>query len=164
VIAHAPPRFPVCGARCRRDTMDPERTKKLLEEAAERYNEGSYEEAITHWRKVLAEDPSNQKAREGIRMASLLTTDFHSHPAGADEEAAGAGHRDDAATRARVEAGRARVRELAEAGDIASALEGCALLSEIAPDLPEVKELTARLRRQKGAAKPADAGDIHQHL
>src|SRR5262249_60774849 len=83
--------------------MDPERTRKLLEEASERYNDGLYEEAIARWRQVLAEDPSNQKAREGIRMASLLTTDWDSTPA-ADDSAA-AGHPDDAGTRARIEAG-----------------------------------------------------------
>jgi len=65
-----------CQARRETFTMDPDPTKALLDQAAERYNEGLYEEAITLWRQVLAKDPANQNAREGIRMARLLTADW----------------------------------------------------------------------------------------
>ena len=54
--------------------MDDARIKSLLEQASERYNEGAYAEAIALWQEALHGDPSNQKAREGIRMASLLVS------------------------------------------------------------------------------------------
>ena len=100
--------------------MDEARIKNLLEEASGYYNDGRYDEAIASWHQVLAVEPSNQKAREGIRMASLLMTDLDTTGGEPDDEGA---------ILSRIEAGITRVKELAAAGQYAEAVEGCDLLA-----------------------------------
>ncbi len=56
--------------------MDQDRLKALLDEASDHYNQGRFEEAIATWKQVIAVDPQNQKSKEGIRMASLLVSDW----------------------------------------------------------------------------------------
>ena len=145
--------------------MDEARIKVLLEEAAGLYNDGRYDEAIASWHQVLALEPSNQKAREGIRMASLLMTDTDNSEVQPGE--------DEAAVLSRIEAGISRVRELAASGQYTEAVEGCNLLAEIAPHHAQVRQLGHEIRlaaRQKGApaipAATAAAGhdDLEHHL
>ncbi|HET6371885.1 MAG TPA: hypothetical protein VFG76_01165 [Candidatus Polarisedimenticolia bacterium] len=140
--------------------MDEARVRTLLEEAAERYNEGRYDEAIGLWREALTQDPENQKAREGIRMASLLVVDWDDTSPVPQNEAATVGGANNQALASRVEEGIARVRDLMAAGNLVDALEGCDLLGEIAPDLDEVKSLVAEVKRAAMAMKaaPAPAG------
>jgi len=52
--------------------MSVERIDSLHQEAAEHYLQGRFPEAIAAWRQVLALDPANEQALEGVRMSSLL--------------------------------------------------------------------------------------------
>jgi len=137
--------------------MSAERITALLDEAAERYNQGQYEEAIGLWNEVLQLSPAEQKAREGIRMARLLMA-----------EQAGAADTPVAAADADVEkvaAGLARVKELMAAGQFEQALEGCTILSELAPDHPEVRALAEEIGRSAGfAPKQTSEGDVETLL
>ncbi len=136
--------------------MDDARLATLLDEAADRYNSGRYDEAIALWQQVLASDPQNQKAKEGIRMAGLLVQDWHEGDAPATEPADDR-DQDPAGLRGRVEAGISRVRDLAAGGRLDDALEGCRLLEEIAPHLPEVGRLGAEVRAT-ARARPGARG------
>lgn len=147
--------------------MDEVRIRSLLDEAAERYNEGDYDKAIALWRAALDLDPDNQKAREGIRMASLLAADWEQ--AGAESAASNETLTvDDSTSRERVEAGIARVKELANRGQYAEALEGCELLAEIAPGLEEVRQLADHVRRAAGTTDSVPVrggmGALESHL
>ncbi|HET9480852.1 MAG TPA: hypothetical protein VFP98_03780, partial [Candidatus Polarisedimenticolia bacterium] len=141
--------------------MDEERRRTLLDEASERYNEGEYEQAISLWNEVIAMDPGNRKAQEGIRMARLLVADGASESPGsfAGPDGAPAGSDPASATSAdvgeRIAAGIRRVRDLAARGELAEALEGCALLSEISPRSEEIAGLEAEIRSLAG---PTSAG------
>ena len=53
--------------------MDKETIDKILNDALEFYNSGSYAEASKLWKEVLAADPSNKQAQEGVKMAELLS-------------------------------------------------------------------------------------------
>ncbi len=46
--------------------------QQLLSKAAAFYHAGDYQQAVQVWNEILNLDPSNQRAKEGIRMASLL--------------------------------------------------------------------------------------------
>ena len=56
--------------------IDDERLQELLSKASSLYNNGEYKAAIDAWQEALSVDPASQKAREGIRMATLLLGDF----------------------------------------------------------------------------------------
>ncbi len=122
--------------------MDEQKIQELLEEAGREYNQGKYAEAIAHWQEVLAEDPGNQKAREGIRMAQLLVVNWET-PAGEPEggelslEPEGL----DPDLQEKIQFGITRVRELMAAGRHQEAMEGCDLLSELAPDMESIRKL-----------------------
>ncbi|HKY33128.1 MAG TPA: tetratricopeptide repeat protein [Candidatus Polarisedimenticolia bacterium] len=136
--------------------MHTERIKALLDDASERYNEGAYDVAIERWREVQSLDPGNQQAREGIRMATLLVADAEEPPGrpAPPEDRPAAPPAD-----ATVKAGIARVRELLAAGQLDEAGEGCALLEELAPGVPEIAELAAEVRSASGAPRaPASLG------
>ena len=47
-------------------------TQQLLNKATALYHSGDYRQAIQVWQELLSQDPQNQRALEGIRMASLL--------------------------------------------------------------------------------------------
>ncbi len=53
--------------------MDKETIEKNLKDALELYNNGKYSEAERLWKEVLAADPSNKQALEGVKMAELLS-------------------------------------------------------------------------------------------
>jgi tetratricopeptide (TPR) repeat protein len=53
--------------------MSVERIESLHQEASEHYLQGRFREAIEAWRRVLALDPANEQALEGVRMSSLLS-------------------------------------------------------------------------------------------
>lgn len=53
--------------------MSVERIESLHQEASEHYLQGRFREAIESWRRVLALDPANEQALEGVRMSSLLS-------------------------------------------------------------------------------------------
>src|SRR5882724_8908076 len=132
--------------------MDDKRIKELLETAGKEYNLGRYAEAIAHWQEVLALDPGQQKAKEGIRMAQLLVVNWEATETDADDRAAllPAGGTD-AETQEKIDIGIARVRELVAGGRYQEALEGCQLLAELAPQLDSVR----RLREEVAHAQEA---------
>jgi len=118
--------------------MDENKIKELLDKAGQEYNSGKYAEAIAHWEEILAQDPQNQKAREGIRMAKLLVVNWE----GSDAEEAGQGGAPvDSETQEKIEFGVGRVRELMASGRMQEAMEGCQLLAELAPGVPAVLQL-----------------------
>lgn len=53
--------------------MSVERIESLHQEASEHYLQGRFRAAIEAWRLVLALDPANEQALEGVRMSSLLS-------------------------------------------------------------------------------------------
>lgn len=122
--------------------MDQQKIQGLLEKAAREYNGGKYSEAIAHWQEVLEEDPGNQKAREGIRMAQLLVVNWET-----PEEEREGGELSlepeglDADLQEKIQFGITRVRELMSAGRHQEAMEGCDLLSELAPGMESVRKL-----------------------
>ena len=122
--------------------MDDPRIKSLLDQASDRYNDGAYGDAIELWEQVRQLDPENQRAREGIRMARLLVS----------------GEEPSERSDPRVAAALARVRELLEMGLTAEALEGVALIRQIAPNLAELDILEA----QASGAAPAGHTVPHQ--
>ena len=130
--------------------MTEEETQNLLDEASGFYNDGRYDEAIAVWNSILKEDPEHERAAEGIKMVSLLTSDWE--PAGASE-AAGAGGDLDPELLARVEEGVQRVEQLLAAGDLDAAREGVEALEQIAPDHPGVQACSARI---EAAANPSE--------
>ena len=52
--------------------MSVDRIETLHLEASEHYLNGRFDEAIRAWKQVLALDPANEQALEGVRMSSLL--------------------------------------------------------------------------------------------
>src|SRR5713101_9729858 len=46
--------------------------QQLLLKATAFYHSGDYQQAIQVWQEILSADPKNQRAKEGIRLASLL--------------------------------------------------------------------------------------------
>ncbi len=122
--------------------MDDQKVLDLLDKASREYNEGKYTEAIAHWQEVLAKDPGSQKAREGIRMAQLLVVNWEaSEGESADGELAITPEAADAESKEKIDVGISRVRELLAEGRYQEALEGCHLLSELAPGMDSVKHL-----------------------
>ncbi len=148
--------------------MSAERITALLDEAAERYNQGQYEQAVQLWREVLELSPAEQKAREGIRMASLLMAEHGGSTAAVATAAPSEGTPtppSPAADDEKVAAGLARVRELMAAGEMEQALEGCTILSELAPESPEVRALAEEIGRSAGfTPKEAPEGDVEALL
>ncbi|MBI1950244.1 MAG: tetratricopeptide repeat protein, partial [Acidobacteria bacterium] len=100
--------------------IDDEELQDLLTRASSLYNNGEYQGAIEAWKEALSVDPQSQKAKEGIRMATLLIGDFESTPTGAWEEAPAAADGAEVApadqpaeeAEARLELGTARVKQL----------------------------------------------------
>src|SRR5713101_4899917 len=81
--------------------IDDERLQELLTRASSFYNNGEYKGAIESWREALTVDPASQKAKEGIRMATLLMGEWEPHTAGSQAgdlpgPADGAGQEDSA--------------------------------------------------------------------
>jgi len=142
--------------------MSEARITALLDEAAERYNKGDYEQAVRLWGEVLELDPSAQKAREGIRMAGLLMSEQRGagRPPQPSHEAQDPSNAP-AVSEEKILAGLARIRELMAAGEMEQALEGCAILSGIAPEHEEVRALADELGRSAASASTGiPEGDI----
>ncbi|HEV8700557.1 MAG TPA: hypothetical protein VGV60_04725 [Candidatus Polarisedimenticolia bacterium] len=149
--------------------IDDEKLQDLLTRASSLYNNGEYKGAIEAWTEALSVDPQSQKAKEGIRMATLLIGDFESTPAGVPEEAPapadGAG--DEAGdvpaeeVEARLELGIARVKQLLAERRHAEAIEGAQGLLPLDPASPE---LLALLEQAQHAFESAPFIDEHLTL
>jgi tetratricopeptide (TPR) repeat protein len=126
--------------------IDDEKLQELLTRASSLYNNGEYKGAIEAWNEALSVDPQSQKAREGIRMATLLIGDFDSAPAAVEEapEPADGAVAEDVPpeeAEARLELGIAHVKQLVAEGRHAEAIEGAQGLLPLASDSPELLAL-----------------------
>ncbi len=130
--------------------IDDEKLQALLGKASSLYNNGEYKGAIEAWREALGVDPGSQKAREGIRMATLLLGDMEAAPQEGSGEAvtlpadgaepAGAEIPAEEAE-ARLDLGIARIKQLLSERKYAEAIEGAQGLLPLDPDSPEVLRL-----------------------
>ena len=130
--------------------IDDERLQELLARASSLYNNGEYKGAIEAWREALSVDPASQKAKEGIRMATLLMGDWEppspGAPPGETPEPADGGEPIDPALsaeeqEAKVDLGIARVKQLIAQRKFSEAMEGARGLLPLSPDSEEVQRL-----------------------
>jgi tetratricopeptide (TPR) repeat protein len=143
----------VRGPSAQRDgvVIDDEKLQELLSKASSLYNNGQYQGAIEAWQEALTVDPQSQKAREGIRMATLLLGDWDAAapPSGAEEEPAapadGAGETGPEVSPEELEAsldvGIARVKQLLAERKYQQAIEGARSLLPLGPSSEEVQRL-----------------------
>jgi tetratricopeptide (TPR) repeat protein len=134
--------------------IDDERLQELLGKASSLYNNGHYQGAIEAWQEALSVDPSNQKAREGIRMATLLIGEWEPVASGraGPEPAADAPDPDVSSlapeeVEARLELGMARVKQLISERQFIEALEGAQGLLPLAPESEELQRLLEEARQ-----------------
>ena len=125
--------------------MSSEAIEALLAEASRLYNEGDYRTAIQKWQEVLGLDPNNQKARESIKIASLLSDTWAEAatdptPGGSTPGAAGSQEHDSLAE------GMARIRDKLTARDFRAALQECEALAALSPSSEEIKSLADQAR------------------
>lgn len=125
--------------------MSSEAIEALLAEASRLYNEGDYRTAIQKWQEVLGLDPNNQKARESIKIASLLSdtwTEAAIDPASGGPAPAAAGSREHDS----LAEGMARIRDKLAARDFRAALQECEALAALSPSSEEIKSLADQAR------------------
>jgi tetratricopeptide (TPR) repeat protein len=123
--------------------MSAESIDALLAEASRLYNDGSYVQAIRKWEEVLALDPENQKARESIKIASLLSDSWAEGPAAPDAPEAAAPPSEE---EQRLQERMGQVRDLIAARDFHAAMKECETLAAAAPDNSDIKALTDQAR------------------
>jgi tetratricopeptide (TPR) repeat protein len=131
--------------------IDDEKLQELLTQASSLYNNGNYQGAITSWQEALSVDPSNQKAKEGIRMATLLLGEWEP----AAPEGGGAAETAEEAdiggapvsslppeeVEARLDLGRARVKQLLAERKYREAVDGAKSLLPLAPESDDLHRL-----------------------
>ncbi|MGH9798090.1 MAG: hypothetical protein ACRD5D_08025, partial [Candidatus Polarisedimenticolia bacterium] len=139
------------GAQRGEGVIDDEKLQELLTQASSLYNNGNYQGAITSWQEALSVDPSNQKAREGIRMATLLLGEWEP----AAPEGGGAAETAEEAdiggapvsslppeeVEARLDLGMARVKQLLAERKYREAVDGARNLLPLAPESDELHRL-----------------------
>ncbi len=124
--------------------MSNEAIEALLAEASRLYNEGEYRKAIKKWEEVLSLDPENQKAKESINIASLLSDTWSE---GGDEPAPEpVAAAPQSPQEMELEEGIARIRSRLEARDFAGAFADCEALAPAAGDNADLKTLTEQAR------------------
>jgi tetratricopeptide (TPR) repeat protein len=128
--------------------IDDELLQELLVKATGLYNNGDYRGAIAAWNEALGVDPSSQKAREGIQMATLLLADWDptaapSEPPEPATPADGGAPRpsNPEADARRIDEGVKRVRKLLIERKYSEAIDGARGLVPIDPDSEEVQRL-----------------------
>src|SRR5262245_54725544 len=109
------------------------------------YHSGDYRQAIQIWQEALQADPENQRAKEGIRMASLLLEEASSSLEAAPEQAP-SDVSESPETIAKVREGIQRVRELLSGGGYLDAMEICQSLLQLAPRSEAVREVLEEAR------------------
>jgi tetratricopeptide (TPR) repeat protein len=141
--------------------IDDERLQELLSKASSLYNNGEYKGAIEAWQEALSVDPASQKAREGIRMATLLLGDFDAPgPAAPSDEAEAPA--DGGTTspeglppeelEARLDLGIARIKQLMAERKHAEAIEGAQGLLPLRPESEEIQRLLEEVQQAFEAA------------
>ncbi len=124
--------------------MSNEAIEALLADASRLYNEGDYLKAIKKWEEVIALDPENQKAKESINIASLLSDTWSE---GGDEPAPEAvPAASQTPQEIQLEEGLARIRSKLETRDFQGALADCEALAPAAGENADLKNLTEQVR------------------
>jgi tetratricopeptide (TPR) repeat protein len=119
-------------------------SQELLTKATALYHSGDYREAISAWQEVLHQDPENQRAKEGIRMASLLLEEAEGSevPTGAAEQP----ETQSPEVIAKVREGIQKVRQHLAASKHLDAMEVCQSLLKTAPRSEAVREILEEAR------------------
>ena len=139
--------------------IDDERLQELLSKASSLYNNGEYKAAIDAWQEALSVDPASQKAREGIRMATLLLGDFDGSapPAPVEEAPADGGSTSPEGLspeeiEARVDLGIARIKQLMSERKYTEAIQGAQGLLPLNPESEEIQRLLEEAQQAFEAA------------
>jgi len=114
-------------------------TQQLLTKATALYHSGDYQQAIQVWQEILAQEPKNQRAIEGIRMASLLLEEAQSGAAGEVAEESAAPESPEVI--AKVREGIQKVRSFLASARYLDAMEVCHALLQLAPRSEAVREV-----------------------
>ena len=126
---------------------DQDSVQRLLAEATTHYHSGKYREAIQMWQQVLALEPGNQRATEGIRMASLLLEEAQDAiTANPEDSGTPAESSESPENIARIREGIQKVQELLAASRHGEALEACKSLLALAPRSAAVHEILDEAR------------------
>src|SRR5437867_2359778 len=132
--------------------------QQLLSKAAAFYHTGDYQQAVQVWNEILNLDPSNQRAKEGIRMASLLLEEAQlaaeAKPSGSEQ-----GGVETPEIAAKVRTGIEQVRAFLAGSRHLEAIEVCRTLLSLAPRSAAVREIVEEAR-EAYEAEPF----IHEHL
>jgi tetratricopeptide (TPR) repeat protein len=121
--------------------------QQLLIEATSNYHAGDYRQAIFLWQKVLVSEPANQRAKEGIRMASLLLDEAQAASEMAQQGAGSpAGASETPESIAKVRDGIQKVRECLASSRHLEAMEICQSLLAMAPRSAAVHEIVEEAR------------------
>jgi tetratricopeptide (TPR) repeat protein len=132
--------------------------QQLLSKATAFYHAGDYQQAVQAWKEILDLDPSNQRAKEGIRMASLLLEEAQltaeAKPSGTE-----GGGVESPEVAAKVRAGIEQVRAFLAGSRHLEAIEACRTLLALAPRSAAVREIVEEAR-EAYEAQPF----IHEHL
>ena len=119
--------------------------QQLLIKATALYHSGDYRQAIQVWQELLAQEPQNQRALEGIRMASLLLEEAHTSEAAAQIEGESAASETPEVI-AKVRDGIQKVRAFLAAARYLDAMEVCQALLQLAPRSEAVREVLEEAR------------------
>ncbi|MCI0656153.1 MAG: hypothetical protein L0170_03680, partial [Acidobacteria bacterium] len=120
-------------------------TQQLLNKATALYHSGDYRQAIQVWQELLSQDPQNQRALEGIRMASLLLEEAQTGESStpiAGESAAS----ETPEVIAKVREGIQKVRSFLSLARYMDAMEVCQALLQLAPRSEAVREVLEEAR------------------
>ena len=120
-------------------------SQQLLTKATALYHSGDYRQAIQIWQEVLSLDPKNQRALEGIRMASLLLDEAQASEI-APQSMADAAASETPEGIAKVREGIQKVREFLSLAKYLDAMEICQALLQLAPRSEAVREVLEEAR------------------
>lgn len=136
-------------------------TPDLHQEASEHYLQGRFAEALASWRQILATDPTDQRALEGVELCELLTEETAISADAASVEAAPSGAVD---LSPEVEAEPSP--EPADAtGDVAEAIDAIDFeVPELEIDLPDVAAEASELPDPDRQSDGIDMGEEAETL
>ncbi len=120
-------------------------SQQLLIKATALYHSGDYRQAIQVWQELLSQDPQNQRALEGIRMASLLLEEAQTGET-ATQIAGESAASETPEVIAKVREGIHKVRAFLSAARYLDAMEVCQALLQLAPRSEAVREVLEEAR------------------
>lgn len=124
--------------------MSNDAIESLLAEASRLYNEGSYRQAIQKWQEVLALDPNNQKAKESVKIAALLSDTWSENAdAGPGAEAPA---EPPSPEQQELQESLGRIRGMLETRNFQTAMAECEAFAARFPESDEIKQLADQAR------------------